>query len=373
MSLSVVHVIGTSIIGGAECHFVDLVDGLSQSGVANLVICPRPGPLMELLHSRNITVELIEMLRPELDGTETLDPAALQRILVLLKSMKPHVVHSHLYPANFLASLAAHEVHVPAIVQTKHGFDMDPEEGKLARKTALYTIAVARVIAKYVENAGIAPECIEVIYNCAGPAHFDVSLKEVGNLRTELYLNTMPLVGTVARLASVKGVDIFLKAVQIVKKTIPPLTAIVVGDGPQSAELHELAQELGINKSVRFFGLRKDTPALNRLLDVVVLASRKEACSLALLEAMAAGRTVIATSVGGTPEVVTHGVNGWLVPPEDPSALAQAIITLLGNPTLRTSLGTAAHDYVSRYFTRDQMIQNVLAFYQRILSSTVSR
>lgn len=371
MRLSVVHVIGTSIIGGAECHFVDLIEGLSQTGVANLAICPRPGPLAELLYSRGIAVELIEMLRPEPDGTDALDPAAFQKILRLLKSTKPRVVHSHLYPANFLASLAAHEAHVPAIIQTKHGFDMDPEEGKLSKKTALYTIAVARAIAKDVENAGIAPDRIEVIYNCAGPTHFDVSLKEINDLRTELDLDAGPLVGTVARLAQVKGVDIFLKAVQLAKRTISPLTAIVVGDGPQSAELHALAQELDINNAVRFFGLRKDTPALNRLLDVVVLASRKEACSLALLEAMAAGRTVIATAVGGTPEIITHGVNGWLVPPEDPTALAQAIITLLSNSALRTSLGTAAQNYVSMYFTREQMIQNVLSFYQRILSRTV--
>src|SRR5207237_217890 len=131
---------------------------------------------------------------------------------------------------------------------------------------------------------------------------------------------------------------------------IPTLTVLIAGDGSQAAELHRLADELGLSETMRFLGARRDIPVLNRLLDLFVLPSREEACPMALLEAMAAGRTAVATHVGGTPEVVTHAVDGWLVPPDDPMALSQALLMLLEDPARRAAMGAAARQKVATQF-----------------------
>jgi glycosyltransferase involved in cell wall biosynthesis len=113
---------------------------------------------------------------------------------------------------------------------------------------------------------------------------------------------------------------------------------LIAGDGPQTTQLQQLAHQLDLDGTVRFLGVRKDISVLNRLLDVFVLPSREEACPMALLEAMAAGKAAVATAVGGTPEVVTHEVDGWLVPPDDPEALSQALLMLLEDSSHFVSL-----------------------------------
>ena len=122
-------------------------------------------------------------------------------------------------------------------------------------------------------------------------------------MRATLNLGTGPILGTVARLSSEKGIDVLLRAVQQVVQVLPTITVLIIGDGPQAGELHRLANELGLRDTIRFLGARIDIPVLNRLLDVFVLPSREEALSMALLEAMAAGRAVIATDVGAIPKL----------------------------------------------------------------------
>jgi glycosyltransferase involved in cell wall biosynthesis len=173
----------------------------------------------------------------------------------------------------------------------------------------------------------------------------------------------------ISRLSPEKGVDVLLRAMQQVVQVVSPLTVLIIGDGPQAAELHQLANQLGLNETVLFLGARSDIPVLNRLFDLFVLSSREEACPMALLEAMAAGRAVVATHVGGTPEVVTHDVEGLLVPPDDPEALARALLMLLKDPARRTAMGTAAHQRVATQFTHERMVRETLSFYQHILAS----
>lgn len=131
-------------------------------------------------------------------------------------------------------------------------------------------------------------------------------------------------------------------------------------------ELQQLAQQLGLANAVRFLGARSDIPVLNRLLDVFVLSSREEACPMVLLEAMAAGRAVIASAVGGSPEVVQHEVDGWLVPPDDPIALSRSLLALLKNSATRATMGAAAYQKVTTRFTRQRMLHETLSFYQRL-------
>ncbi len=129
-----------------------------------------------------------------------------------------------------------------------------------------------------------------------------------------------------------------------------PFEALIIGGGRREAEMRQLAQELGLAGRVHFLGQRPDIPDLLGALDIFVLPSHSEGVSLALLEAMAAGLPVIATAVGGLPEVVTDGVNGLLIPPQDPEALAQALARLLDDPALAKKLGENARRHVEEKF-----------------------
>lgn len=367
MTLSVVRVIGNSAIGGAERHLFDLVRGLASLGVDVSVICPRPGPLTEQLAECGIPVHGIEMVRPWPNDEYLLDQHALQDLVAVLREKRPDVVHSHLYPAHLHASLAAQEVGIPAIVQTAHTIIVRPGDTLLSQVTAARIIAVSHAAARLLEGVGVPPERIEVIYNGVSPEHFQENQEDQQHVRHALKLKGGPLIGTVSRLSPEKGIDVLLRAVQQVVPLLPSLTVLIIGTGPQATELRHPADRLGLSETVRFLGARRDISGLNRLLDLFVLPSRQEACPMALLEAMAAKRAVIATSVGGTPEVVVHAADGWLVPSEDSAALAQALLLLLEDPDRRSSMGAAAQQKVAAQFTQEHMVQEIVAFYRRLL------
>jgi glycosyltransferase involved in cell wall biosynthesis len=356
------------VIGGAERHLLDLVQGFGALGVGIEVICPRPGPLTRQLAETGIPVHCIEMVRPWPSDEYLLDRQALQELTSFLRKKQPDVVHSHLYPAHLHASLAAQEVGTRAIVHTAHTIIVRPGDGLLSHMTRAYTIAVSHAAASLLQRVGVPRERLQVIYNGVSQEHFVRNQAAEQCVRAELHLGAGPLIGMVGRLSPEKGGDIFLEAVQRVVQVMPGVTALVAGTGPQATELQQLARELDLDGTVHFLGARADISVLNRLLDVFVLPSREEACPMALLEAMAAERAVIATEVGGNPEVVTHGVNGCLVPPADPQALAQAILALLGDDRSRATLGAAARQRVASAFTRERMVRETLSFYQHLLT-----
>ncbi|MBV9020569.1 MAG: glycosyltransferase [Chloroflexi bacterium] len=368
MGLSVIQVIGNSVVGGAERHVRDLVQGMRMQGISVEVVCPRPGPLTEHFATNGVPVHYVEMVRSWPYDEYLPNQKAMQELTVLLKQRRPDVVHSHLYPAHIHASIAAQRACIQAIIHTAHTIIVRPGDAILSYVTTARTIAVSQTVARLLENVGVLPERIEVIYNGVGSEHFEDNLQAQQRVREELQLGNGPIIGVVARLSMEKGIDVLLHAIQQVVHTYPELTLLIVGDGPQAAELRELADRLGLHDTVRFLGARSDIPIVNRLLDVFILPSREEACPMALLEAMAAGRAVITTQVGGNPEVVTHDVDGLLIPPDNPTALSQALLMLIPDQARRTAMGDAAHQKVCVKFTRERMIHETLSFYQRLLA-----
>ncbi len=368
MTLSVVQVIGNVAVGGAERHVLDLVDGLRQRSVSMRVICPRPGPLVESLTQRGVAVHYLEMVRSRPGDEYGLDRAAVEQLIAWFREWRPDVVHSHLYPAHLHASLASVQVGVPAVVQTAHTLVVRPGDVLLGRLTHAVTIATSGAVVDLLVGAGLPRETIELIYNGVSADHFKLDRRAVERARAELDLGDGPVVGTVARLSHEKGVDALLRALPQVLLTVPSATAVIVGDGPEATPLKQLAADLGISRHVRFLGTRGDVSVLNYVFDAFVLPSREEACPMALLEAMAAGRPVVATRVGGSPELVDHGVDGLLVPPDNPTELARGILNLLVDASARNALGLAARDKVAAHFTRDRMVSATLACYRRILN-----
>jgi glycosyltransferase involved in cell wall biosynthesis len=181
-----------------------------------------------------------------------------------------------------------------------------------------------------------------------------------------------PVVGVVSRLIRMKGLEQFLEAAVVVGARFPDTRFVIVGDTnpherPYFTVLTDLARSLGLADRVVFAGLRTDVPALLASFTVAVMPSLNEALSNVLLESMAAGAPVVATRVGGTPEAVQDGVNGLLVPPGQPLALANAIGELLGNPPLAARLGEAARQSINERFSTTRMVAATEELYRSLL------
>jgi glycosyltransferase involved in cell wall biosynthesis len=183
---------------------------------------------------------------------------------------------------------------------------------------------------------------VETVLHGAEPAVLEKPPSGEG-VRAELGLpDDAPLVGTVANLKAHKGLDQLLQAAVEVRRRVPSARFVVVGQGPMEASLRAQAAAMGLEGVVTFTGFRTDALRIAAALDVFVLSSHHEGLSIALVEAMALGRPVVVTRVGGLPEVVGEGREGLLVPPADPAALADAIVTVLRDPGLQRQMGEAA-------------------------------
>jgi glycosyltransferase involved in cell wall biosynthesis len=305
------------------------------------------------------------MVRPVANDEYALDSAAVHRLVGWFTQWKPRVVHSHLYPAHLHATIAAARAEVPAIVQTAHTLVVRPGDVSLERLTHVRTIAPSHAVEALLTAAGMSCDRIQVIYNGVDCEQADPSQIAVERVRAELAPGPGPIVGAVARLSSEKGMDLLLAAVRSVLDGFPAARLLIVGDGPDRESLGDLSTSLGIADSVRFVGTRTDIPIIDRLFDVFVLPSRQEACPMALLEAMLAGRAVVATRVGGSPELIQHGQDGLLVPPENAATLAAAVTVLLSDRTRCEVLGSNARAKVVRLFTRERMVQETYALYLR--------
>ena len=180
------------------------------------------------------------------------------------------------------------------------------------------------------------------------------------------------VLGTLGRLTEQKGQRLLLQAVAALARDLPDLVLFLAGAGPLRDDLEAEAARLGLADRVRFLGLRRDRPTLFAAMDVFVLPSRWEGLSLALVEAMGAGRAVVATDVGGNPEVVHNGRTGLLVRPNDADALADAIGTLCRDHDLRAALGDAAAVDARARFSIEQHVAQLSALYRRGLAETCS-
>lgn len=210
----------------------------------------------------------------------------------------------------------------------------------------------------------------QVIYNGLDLARFDAYRTEakVQWVRDELGLEGSTLVvGTVANLTPHKNYLNFLQAAQRVKAAQPGVRFVIVGEGPLREVLEQMADRLGLGNDVLFLGRRMDVPVLLSLFNVFVLASDREGFANVILEAMAAGKPVVTTAVGGNAEAILEGQTGFLVPPSDPQALAAAVVRLLGDKDLAREMGRRGRRRVEHEFTLARMVQQTEAVYETLL------
>jgi glycosyltransferase involved in cell wall biosynthesis len=233
------------------------------------------------------------------------------------------------------------------------------------------TIAISEMVSRHLlEDVGLSEEKIRRVYNGIDTEYYaiypDLAVLQEHRQRWQLS-EFCPIIGAIGRLAAggVKGFDLFLRAAALLVPEFPGLGILMAGEGPRHSYLEHLSRELGIDRRVRFVGVVNDIRVPLALMDLFVFPSRwPEAFGLTLVEAMAAGKPVIATKTGTVPEIIHHGSNGWLVEPDNVSSLAEGIRQLLKDQETAGRLAKAGQQRVRENFHVARFVSEIEAVYR---------
>jgi glycosyltransferase involved in cell wall biosynthesis len=310
------------------------------------------------------------------DGFETLtvimrrsfDIRAIFRIRKILKRERVDILNTHSGRDSLLAGIAGRLIGTVKVVRTRHL--ILPISSRISYSLLPHkVITVSNAVKQYLVNARIPENKIVAIPTGVDLANFDPE-RYAGDIRDELGLpRNVPLIGTVAILRYKKGHRTILDAIPAVLQEMPDTHFVFAGDGPQASELRAIVSEKKLSDRVHFLGLRQDIANVLKSLDIFVLTTLQEALGTAFLEAQAMGVPVIGTRVGGVPEALVEGETGLLVPPQDPSALAESILSLLRDPERRHRMAALARPWVQRNYSVELMGRSVHAEYLSLLNS----
>ena len=364
-------------IGGIQAHVANLAQSLAAQGHQVRVVTVRRNK-HERVHDTFAGLKVTRL--PQVNVPKTLTAqylAAATAVLIALRARgQADVVHYHTYwPDAFTAFIVnkfvptiytAHESRF--LIMSEQGefrrklqLALKPFQGIVAPSTELLT--VARQLGVSSERSVFIPNAVDA--NKFSPSVARGSLRSLCNLSPDHILILCP-----RRLVPKNGVEYLIESLPLIRQRFDKTALVIVGDGPERQKLEARVAELGLQNSVIFLGGQDNDklPAFYADADIVAIPSLKEATSIAGLEAMASARAVVATNVGGLPEIIEDGVNGLLVPPRDPEALALAITRLIETPELRKQLGLAARARVEQKFTWEQVATETTRAYERAIA-----
>lgn len=370
--LHVAHVVHRFAMGGMENGVVNLVNRLDPARYRHTIIA-----MTEVTDFRQrITAANVDLVA--LEKRPGRDFGAYWRLLKCLRAARPAIIHTRnigTLDTVFVSRLAG----VPVRVHGEHGWDMHDLDGRsrkyrfIRRLCAPFVkrfVAVSIDLKAWLERSiGLAGDRVTHIVNGVDCERFRPGRADA--IRRSLGLGDDALVvGTVGRLEAVKGQELLLRAWPLVEERLPKasraLRLVLVGDGSRRAALEALARELGIADRVIFAGARADVPEALRAFDVFVLPSLNEGISNTILEAMACGLPVVATRVGGNPELIDEGVTGRLVAPTDPAALADAIVAIAADEATRQRMAQAAREQAVQRFSLEVMVRRYDTLYAEV-------
>ncbi|MCA9939532.1 MAG: glycosyltransferase family 4 protein [Anaerolineales bacterium] len=363
-------------MGGAERLLVPFLRRLNESHFS-IRVCAfqvkEGNPMGVQLRRLGVTVDLLPI--PHLRA-----PTAIPRLVRYLGQHRAHLVHTQLEFANTLGTVAARLRRLPTVA-TLHTFDDVASPGKEARRIRLMwwvlrhgcrrIIAVSDGLRGYVEQTARLPSarCL-TLYNgidltrfCRQPPAARLALRRAWGIPPRA-----PLAISVAVLREPKGIQYMLRALPHLLRSWPDLRYLVVGGGAHEGALRALAGELGVTERVIFAGIRHDIPDLLNMSDLFVHPTREDALPTVLMEAMAVGLPLVASRVGGVPEMVHEGENGLLVPAEDIPQLIAACHQILDNPALAQQMSTAGQQIAAAQFNIDRQAQKLAQIYHELLS-----
>lgn len=346
--LHVLEVVGNDIVGGMERCVERLVAHLGREGGFRFTaLCPSEGAFAERLRQAGATVVIVAM--PD-------DPpwSAIQMVASLIAAERVDLLHAHLPNAHVLAGLAGRLGGVP-VMATIHARQAGLSDLEVHRATGSFLSVVCRQSYYHALGLGVERGRLSLDPNGVDVDAFRPGARPVKGLRASLGLEgQVMLAGLVGRLSPEKAPDVFVRAAAILRQTLPDAHFALVGEGPMKSGLREAIERQGLASHVHIVGGVDDVRPIYHDLDLLVSSSHSEAMPLALMEGMASGLPVVATRVGGVPEIVEHGGTGWLVAPRDAEDLAGRIHQMLTQPELRQRMGEQARARMVRHHRLDR-------------------
>ena len=354
----VLHTQKVAGISGSEAHLLQLLPDLRERGwnVRFLMLHedePGAWEFARELEARDVPLDAIR-LRADVD------PIAFGEIVSLLSRARPRILHTHLVHADVYGQLAGAMSRVPLRLSTKHGFN-EFREGRffgLADRTvgslAHVHIAISQGLAHYLaETEGFDEESFEIV-------HYGISARNDVNP----YDGREPRLLCIGRLIPIKGHLVLLRALAQARLRVPDLVLDIAGRGPLEPALKSFARALGIEDAVRFLGFVSPVQRAIEEVAIVVVPSLGEGFGMVALEAMERARPVIASAVGGLPEIVADGETGFVVPPADAEALAEAMATLAADLGRSAAMGVAGRERALAEFPPERSADRIEELYR---------
>lgn len=357
------------VSGGAERLVLDLATHGNREQFVPYVCTTRSGSDPRVLRElEDSGVRVVDLRR-----SRTIDARAWWRFVSLLRRERIDVLHAHSFGSNAWGSVLGRLARVPVVIAHEHTWSFQGDLLRrlidrfvIARLADVFLAVSADDRRKMIEIERIAPSRIQVLANGIRVP------KVTGNdVRGELGIPAgAPLVASVGNLRPQKAYDVLVHAAAILRQEHPDLRVVIVGEGSERPQLEALIGELGLGETVLLLGERRDAPDVVSAADVVVNSSSFEGSPLSVLEYMALEKPIVATRVGGTPDLIEDGVHGRLVAPGDPAALTAAISELLLDRSLARRLGEAAGARQQKEYGLDAMVRRLESLYVELARSS---
>ena len=379
---TILHVIDALNIGGAQELLVLLADKTPKSAYQTLVCVIQPDVTLKFrIESRGASVFCLSRSRPSIYCPGNFITYFYQNIRDIMSLCRQHrvdVVHCHLSDAEFTGILAGwlygakriiSTVHYPALLPDRKSGDIRNflriAATRLLYRLANAVVAVSDDVAQQLKNVfRLAPSKIKIIINGIDVEAIHRTLPNFEHLPSLCALPGQRLITSVGRLMPPKGHGYLISAMPHLIQQVDNVRLLLAGDGDLKESFEQLSQDLKVQDVISFLGSRSDVPDILALSDVFVLPSISEGTSLALLEAMAASKPIVATDIPGNRAVLRHGHNCLLVPPGNPEKLAEAISFLLNHPQIAAEYGKNAYQDVYQRFNIDETITQLIALWK---------
>jgi lipopolysaccharide heptosyltransferase I len=349
---------------GGPAQVVYLMTGLKERGHTAVLVCPTGSSVAR--HARSAGLEVITVpLFTDLDFTFVL------RLWKIIKRVKPDIVHLHSRRgADIMGGLAARLAHVPIVILSRR-IDNPIRRGLISSlkygRLCDHIIAVSNGVVSALVKGGVNPQKITCVHSVIDAKRYQKKGSE-DKVRAEFGIDeNTNVVSIISQLIERKGHRFLFQAAPRILERFPNTVFLVLGEGKLEGSLRKLVASLGIQDKVIFAGFRNDIGELLSITTVLVHPATMEGFANCVLQAMAAEVPVVVTAVGGMPEAVRDNVNGILIPPRDPDAIADAVIKLLGDPGLRQRMGAEGRRIAEQQFSVDTMVEGVLAVYFEVL------